>query len=61
MNDRSLSVYGKKWIIVFMANKLNFVNFTFVNYKYSALLKRDDVYLMPLSTLVTLSRFDEGK
>ena len=44
-----------------MVNKLNFVNFTFVNYKYSALLKRDDVCLMPLSTLVTLSRFDEGK
>ena len=44
-----------------MVNKLNFVNFTFVNYKYSVLLKRDDVCLMPLSTLVTLSRFDEGK
>ena len=29
--------------------------------KYKVLLKRDDVCLMPLSTFVTLSRFDEGK
>ena len=47
-------------------NKSNFTNFTwfvytFVNYKYNVLLKRDDVCLIPLSTLVTLSRFDEGK
>ena len=35
--------------------------YTFVNYKYNVLLNRDDVYLMPLTTLVTLSRFDEGK
>ena len=66
MNDRSLSVYVKKWIIVFIVNKLNFIYFTwfvytFVNYKYNVLLKRDDVCLMPLSTFVTLSRFDEGK
>ena len=33
----------------------------FVNYKYNVLLKRNDVCLMPLSTFVTLSRFDEGK
>ena len=66
MNDRSLSVYVKEWIIVYIVNKLNFIYFTwfaytFVNYKYNVLLKRDDVCLMPLSTFVTLSRFDEGK
>ena len=66
MNDRSLSVYVKKWIIVLTVNKSNFTNFTwfvytFVNCKYNVLLKRDDVCLIPLSTLVTLSRFDEGK
>ena len=66
MNDRSLSVYVKKWIIVFIVNKLNFIYFTwfvytFVNYKYNVLLKIDDVCLMLLSTFVTLSRFDEGK
>ena len=32
-----------------------------INYKYNVLLKRDDVCLMPLSTFVTLSRFDDGK
>ena len=31
------------------------------NYKYNVLFKKDDVCLMPLSTLVTFSRFDEGK
>ena len=51
---------------MFIVNKLNLIYFTwfvytFVNYKYNVLLKRDDVCLMPLSTLVTLSRFDEGK
>ena len=51
---------------MFIVNKLNFIYFTwfvytFVNYKYNVLLKRDDVCLIPLSTLVTLSRFDEGK
>ena len=66
MNDHSLSVYVKKWIIVYIANKLNFIYFTWfvytsVNYKYNVLLKRDDVCLMPLSTFVTLSSFDEGK
>ena len=66
MNDCSLSVYGKKWIIVFIVNKLNFIYFTwfvytFVNYKYNVLLKRDDACLIALSTFVTLSRFDEGK
>ena len=53
-------------MIVFIVNKLNFIYFTwfiytFVNYKFNFLLKRDDVCLMPLSTLVTISRFDEGK
>ena len=35
--------------------------YTFVNYKYNVLLKRDDACLIALSTFVTLSRFDEGK
>ena len=35
--------------------------YTFVNQKYNVLLKRDDVCLMPLSNLITLSRFDERK
>ena len=66
MNERILSVYVKKWIIVFIVNKLNFIYFTwfvytFVNYKYNVLLKRDDVCLIPLSTLVTPSRFHKGK
>ena len=66
MNDRSLSVYVKKWIVVFIINKLNFIYFTwfvytFVNYKYNVLLKRDDMCLIPLSTLVTPSRFHKGK
>ena len=66
MNDLSLSVYVKKWIIVFIVNKLNFIYFTwfvytFVNYKCNILLKRDDVCLIPISTLVFLSSFDEGK
>ena len=51
---------------MFIVNKLNLIYFTwfvyaFVNYKYNVLLKRDDVCLMPLSTFITLSRFDEGK
>ena len=66
MNDRSLSAYVKKWIIVFIVNKLSLIYFnwfaySFVTYKYNFLLKRDDVCLIPLSTFVTLSRFDEGK
>ena len=66
MNDCSLSVYVKKRIIVFNLNKLNFIYFTwfvytFVNCKYNVLLKRNDVSLIPLSTLVTLARFDEEK
>ena len=66
MNDRSLSVYVKEGIIVYIVNKLNFIYltwfaYTFVNYKYNVLLKIDDVCLMLLSTFVTLSRFDEGK
>ena len=53
-------------MIVFIVNKLNLIYFTcfvytFVNYKYKALLKTDDMCLMPLSTFVTLSRFDERK
>ena len=52
-------------MIVFIVNKLIFIYFiwfvyTVVSYKY-VLLKRDDVCLIPLSTWVTLSRFDEGK
>ena len=66
MNDRSLSVYVKKWIIVFIVNELIFIYFawfvyTFVNYKYNVLWMRDDVCLMPLSIFVALSRFHEGK
>ena len=67
MNDLSLSVYVKKWITVFIVNKLIliyftwFVIYTFSSYKYNVLLKRINVCLMPLSTFITLSRFDEGK
>ena len=66
MNDLSLSVYVKKRIIVFIVNELILIYFTwfvyaFVNYKYNVLLKRDNVCLMPLSTFVTLSRFNDGK
>ena len=51
---------------MYIVNKLNFIYFTwfvytFVNYKYNVLLKRDDVCLMLLSTFVTLSHFDEGE
>ena len=35
--------------------------YTFVNYKYNVLLRRNNVCLMPLSIFVTLSRFDERK
>ena len=70
--DRKLYICQKKEtphpkkISVIIVNKLNLIYFTwfvytFVNYKYNVLLKRDDVCLIPLSTLVTLSRFDEGK
>ena len=53
-------------MIVFIVYKLNFIFFTwfvytFVNCKYNVRLKRDDVCLMPLSTFVTLSRFNERK
>ena len=69
MNDLSLFVYLKKWIIVFIVNKLILIYFTwfvyiyiyiytFVDYKYNVLLTRKDMCLMPLSTLW---RFDEGK
>ena len=66
MNDRSLSVYVKKWVIVFIVNELSLIYFnwfvySFFTYKYNFLLKRDDVCLISLSTFVTLSRFDEGK
>ena len=45
---------------MYIVNKLDFIYFTwfvytFVNDKYNFLLKRDDVYLMPLSTFVTLT------
>ena len=66
MNDFILYVYVTKWIIVFIVNKLILIYFTrfvytFVNHKYNVPLKRDDVWLMPLRTFVTLSRFDVGK
>ena len=66
MNDLSLSVYVKKWIIVFIVNKLILIYSTwfvdnFVNYKYKVLLKSDDVCFMPFSIFVTLSSFDDGK
>ena len=35
--------------------------YIFVNCKYNVFLKRDGVFLILLSTFVTLSRFDEGK
>ena len=51
---------------MFIVNKLNFIYFawfeyTFVNSKSNVLLKGDDVCLILLSTLVTLSRFDKWK
>ena len=57
MNDLSLYVYVKKWIIVVIVNKLILIYFTwfvhdFVNHKYNVLLKRNDVCLMPLNTFV---------
>ena len=66
MNDLSLSVYVKNVNNLFIVNKLVLIYFTwfaftFLNYKYNVLLKRDDVYLIPLRTFVTLSYFDEGK
>ena len=66
MNDLSLSVYIKKVNNLFIVNKLvliyfSWFAFTFLNYKYNVLLKRDDVCLIPLRTFVTLSNFDEGK
>ena len=69
MIDLSLSVYVKKCIIVFIVNKLiliyfiyfvyNFVIYfciyiCYIYYKYNYLLKRNDVFLVPLSTFVTL-------
>ena len=49
MNDLSLFVYLKKWIIVFIVKKLILIYFTwlvynFVNYKYNVLLKGNDVF-----------------
>ena len=66
MNDLSLSVYVQNVNNLFIVNKLVLIYFTwfaftFLNYKYNVLLKRDDVYLIPLRTFVTLSYFDEGK
>ena len=66
MNDLSLSVYVRNVNNLFIVNKLVLIYFTwfaftFLNYKYNVLLKRDDVYLIPLRTFVTLSYFDEGK
>ena len=44
-----LSVYVKKWIIVFILNKLILIYFTwfvhtFVNYKYNVLLERQCMF-----------------
>ena len=55
-----INEWPQKWITVFIVKKLNLIYFTwfvytFVNYKYNVLLKRDDICLMPLSTFVTLS------
>ena len=66
MNDLSLFIYVKNWIIVFIVNIFILIYFTwfvytFVNYTYNFLLKRNDVDLMPLSAFVTLSRFDGEK
>ena len=57
MNDLSLYVYVKKWIIVVIVNKLILVYFTwliqnFVNHNRNVLLKRNDVWLMPLNIFV---------
>ena len=57
MNDLSLYVYVKKWIIVVIVNKLILIYFTwfvhdFVNHKYNVLLKRNDAFLMLLNTFV---------
>ena len=56
MDDLSLYVYVKKRIIVVIINKLILIYFkwfvhNFVNHKYNVLLKRKDVFLMPLTTL----------
>ena len=66
MKELSLSVYAKKVNNCVDCKKLNSICFswfvyTFLNYKYNVLLKRDDVCLMLLSTFVTLSHFDEGE
>ena len=62
MNDFSLYVYVKKWIIVIIVNKLILIYFTrfvhnFVNHKYNVLLKRNDVCLMTLNTFVCVCVF----
>ena len=59
-----ICLYRKVWIVVFIVNELILIYFTwfvytFDKYKYNVLLKRDDMCLMPLSTFVTLSRFND--
>ena len=49
MNDLSLSVHVKKWIIVIIVNRLILIYFTwflytFVNYKYKVLLENGSVF-----------------
>ena len=49
MNDLSLSVHVKKWIIVIIVNRLILIYFTcflytFVNYKYNILLENGFVF-----------------
>ena len=51
---------------MFIVNKSILIYFTwfvhnFANCKYKVLLKRDNVCLIPLSTFVALSRFDNEK
>ena len=41
---------------MFIVNKLNLIYFTWFVYAFV-----NDVCLMPLSTFITLSHFDEGK
>ena len=57
MNDLSSYVYVKKWIIAVILNKLILIYLTwfvhdFVSHKYNVLLKRNDVCLIPLNTLM---------
>ena len=57
MNELSLYVYLKKWIIVAIVNKLTLVYFirfvhNLVNHKYNVLLKKNDVCSIPIKIFV---------